>query len=261
MRSYRDTGYILKTRPLGEADRLVIVFSKNHGKIEAVAKGARKPLSRKAGNIDLLNLVNFAFHKGKNLDIVTEAELVDDFDVLKRDLPTISEIFYILELLDRFLSVDLDSKLIYKTLQNFLTLMSQSGYKNSALMLGLELKLLDYLGFGPDLTSCLHCGQQLKEDVARIAASKGMAGYLCSEHFNTLDYPETTVSNTVIKLQRLLLSKSLGLIKSIKINLQLENRVKSIQDSWIRGILEADLKSLMFLEEVRTKHGNRRKKG
>ncbi|MBI2622470.1 DNA repair protein RecO, partial [Candidatus Microgenomates bacterium] len=73
MRSYRAEGIILKRTNFGEADRFLTVFSKRHGKIKILAKGVRRITSRRGPNIELFNLATLYIHKGRHLDILTEA--------------------------------------------------------------------------------------------------------------------------------------------------------------------------------------------
>ena len=79
MKSYSTEGFIIQMRQLREADRLIVLYTKDFGRVESVAKGASRLLSRKSGSLDLLNLGKFSFHKTKGLDILTEVALLDDF--------------------------------------------------------------------------------------------------------------------------------------------------------------------------------------
>jgi len=79
MRSYKTEGIVLKRINYGEADRILTIYTKRHGKIRAIAKGVRKLTSRKAGSLELFNNVVLFLVKGKNLDIITEAQTVDLF--------------------------------------------------------------------------------------------------------------------------------------------------------------------------------------
>jgi DNA repair protein RecO (recombination protein O) len=250
MRSYKDKGVIIKIRNLAEADRLVVIFAEKHGRIEAVAKGASKILSRKRGSIDLLNYASFALHETRGLDIITEAELINDYASVKGDLRSISLIFYILELLDKLLLTTTSEAEIFAELISFLNLFSTSTIDKSILIASLELRILSLLGFGPILDYCLHCGDQLTEQSDRIAAAAGQAGYLCSKHFKPEHYRRLLVADTVLRLQKYMLANDLQSLSQIRYDHKLQLRIRSIHQSWIEAVIEKNLNSVKFIEQV-----------
>ncbi len=79
LRTYRDQAIVLRSYKLGEADRIVILLGKESGQIRAVAKGIRKPTSRFGGRLDAFNLVDLQLHRGRNLDTVTQVELLSGY--------------------------------------------------------------------------------------------------------------------------------------------------------------------------------------
>src|SRR3990172_9652373 len=100
MKSFTDQGIVLKIIELQEASKLVAVWCKRFGKIITIAKGAGKILSRKGSSLDLLNLGKFSLHQGKTYTLIIEVELQNDYHTLKEDLKNISNIFYLLDLLN-----------------------------------------------------------------------------------------------------------------------------------------------------------------
>lgn len=254
MKSFKDKGYILKVRDFGEADKLVIALTENYGRVEAIARGASKITSRKRGSLDLLNLVKFAFHEGSTLDIITEAELVEDFEPIKHDLYSISEIFYLLELIDRLAFGSDEEANVFFLLEQFLEKAKANWSNHELLVRGLELKLLSIAGFGPELTTCIHCGQLLKEASPRISAASGQAGYLCDKHFSALEYNLYLVEDRILKLQKFALLEDFNVISRIKTDKQLNSRLRSIQKSWIEGVLERKLNSVSLIDHLQHKH-------
>lgn len=100
MKYLKDTGFIVKRVNFGESDRFVTIFSRNNGKIEVIAKGVRKITSRRSSHTELLNLVRFQSVKTSKNYILTEVELVDSFQILKKSLDNIQEVFLICELVN-----------------------------------------------------------------------------------------------------------------------------------------------------------------
>lgn len=99
-RTYKTQAVILARKNFGEADRILILFTKHYGKIRVRAPGIRKTISRKSAHLELFNLSNLFLAAGKNLDIVTEAETVDSFQGIRKDLKKISLAYYFCELVD-----------------------------------------------------------------------------------------------------------------------------------------------------------------
>lgn len=100
MASYSDQAIILKRTDFDEAKRIITLLTKNHGKISAVAPGVRKVTSRKASHLELFNHARVFLVKGKNLDLVTEAEAIDSFENIRSDLEKIGTAYYLVELVD-----------------------------------------------------------------------------------------------------------------------------------------------------------------
>ena len=100
-RTYTSEGIILARKNYGEADRIISVFSKDQGRVSMMAKGARRPKSRKRGHIEVFNRVRFQAITGRGLDIMTEAEVIDDFKQIRTSLKKISLAYYLAEVIGR----------------------------------------------------------------------------------------------------------------------------------------------------------------
>jgi hypothetical protein len=100
VRTYRSEAIVLRRVDFGEADRMLTLYSREFGKIRALAKGARKPQTRKAGHIELFMRSDFMFAEGRSIDIVTQAELVEPYAALRNDLVRTTYAAYAAELID-----------------------------------------------------------------------------------------------------------------------------------------------------------------
>lgn len=100
-KTYKTEGIILARRNIGEADRLLTVFSKHHGKLRVIAKGVRKPTSRKRGSLELFNHTTLFLAKGKTLDIITEAEVRHNFNSWRRDLLKVGVAYHFAEIVSK----------------------------------------------------------------------------------------------------------------------------------------------------------------
>lgn len=145
MLGFKTEGIILKRKDLGEADRILTVFSLHRGKISVLAKGVRRITSRRSGNVELLNRVQMYLYPGKNFLILTEAVALDTFAKLKEDLTLSTYAFHILELTDKLTAENQENRILYEHLVEVLKRLSRN--PRQILVRAYEAKILTNLGF------------------------------------------------------------------------------------------------------------------
>jgi DNA repair protein RecO (recombination protein O) len=145
-RAFKTEGIILKRSNYGEADKILTIYTKYHGKIRAIAKGVRKLTSRKAGSLELFNHTVVFLVKGKNLDIITETQCINLFKPWRRDLIKVGIAYYFCELVDKLTPDNQPSEIVFGLLREYLGMMNSQD--NFSLVRGFEEKLLHELGFG-----------------------------------------------------------------------------------------------------------------
>ncbi len=148
-RSYTSTGIILSKRNLGEADKIITIFSKDFGKIAFVAKGVRRPKSRKRGHLEIFNLIKFQGISGKSMDILTEAEVIEDFASIRKSLKKISLAYYFCEIVAKITNENEGNYSIFELLLSHLKSL-KSTTKLKVLRLDFVHKILIMTGYHPD---------------------------------------------------------------------------------------------------------------
>ena len=101
IKNYSSKGIVLAKRNFSEADRIIVLYTENLGKLSLIAKGVRKLKSRKRGSLEVFNLISFSAAKTKGLDIITESQLEDAFSNVKKDLKKASLAYYFIEVIGR----------------------------------------------------------------------------------------------------------------------------------------------------------------
>ena len=152
MSSYKTEGIIIKRTNYGEADKILTIFTKHYGKIRALAKGIRKITSKKGGNLELFNWVTLFLVTGKNLDIVTEAQVKDSFSGFRKDLRRVGVAYYFCELTDKLCPERQKNKEVFELLAQHLEALEKKfddSNHQTNLIRSLEVKLLEELGFWP----------------------------------------------------------------------------------------------------------------
>lgn len=144
MRGFTDEAVILRKEDFGEADRILTAYTKDHGKIKILAKGVRRPTSRKGGNLDLLNHVKVQLHRGRSMHIATEASSINSFSLLKRDVKSISKAYYLCEIVDRLCPEEENMPFVFELL---ISTLSQFQNNSTKKIWEFEYRLLRHLGF------------------------------------------------------------------------------------------------------------------
>ena len=162
MANYKAQAINLKSYNLGESDKIMVMYSREHGLIRCVAKGAKKASSSLGGRMQLLVANNLLLAKGRNLDIVCQAEIIDSFSSIRNDMTKLIYSFYCAELITNFgLENDTNCKNIYD--------ISFEALKNISIFSSLEeilwtvirfkLRLMEAVGYAVELNSCAKCNE------------------------------------------------------------------------------------------------------
>ncbi|MFZ5366456.1 MAG: DNA repair protein RecO [Patescibacteria group bacterium] len=150
MATYKTEGIILKRRNFGEADRILTIYTKHFGKISVLAKGIRKPTSKKSPSLELFNWVKILVSQGKNLDIVSECQTVRAFRSWRKDLKKVGLAFYFCELVERLTVENVKNKQIFNLLAgSLLGLEKADGASLKRAARNFEQRILEETGFWP----------------------------------------------------------------------------------------------------------------
>ncbi len=156
MSLYRDTAVVLRTYRLGEADRIVVLMTAQHGKVRAVAKGVRKPKSRFGGRLEPTSHVSLLLYEGRQLDIISQAESLDHLRAVREDLDRLTRAMALLEVVDQVAQEREPDARLYQMLVGALrTLAAQPA---PLLVPAFYWKVLANDGLRPELDGCVSCG-------------------------------------------------------------------------------------------------------
>lgn len=143
---FRTEGVVLKKRNFGEADRILTIYTRDHGKLSCIAKGVRRPRSRKAGHLELGNWCKVFIARGKNIDLLTEVELKKTYGFANFSESKTNRIYHLLEIVEALTSENQKNPLVFKLLINFLSKIEKEN--NFDLVSSVfKVKLLSQLGF------------------------------------------------------------------------------------------------------------------
>jgi len=151
---------VLRMRALGEADRIVTLFSRERGKQSAVARGARKIQSKFGARLDFFSRVALMLHTGKSLDVITSVQTVRSIWEELVDPDAFATASYVAESIDALSEPDLAVPELYDALCEFQIALARKVDRDS-LLAAMDLRLLGALGFAPEFEACARCGAVL----------------------------------------------------------------------------------------------------
>lgn len=186
MPSYKAKAIVLKSYKLGEADKIIKMYSKDHGIISAVAKGSRKTKSRFGGRLELNNIIDLELYKGRNLDVITQAEALKSFKSIPKDFykyifsELVGEIVLKTQGEEEADLSDIMFKLIYVTLNQIDQCREEDIKTLKLISCFFMARFLKITGYLPVLNSCAVCGNKIREiDKKSLAFSASFGGIVC----------------------------------------------------------------------------------
>ena len=206
MAHYRDSGVIVRTHKLGEADRILSIITENNGKVRAVAKGVRKTRSRFGGRLELLRHLDLQFYKGRgDLDIVTQAETRDHWPAISNDLERLGKALTIAEAVDQIGQDRQPDQGLYQMLCGGLETLHVAD--PVLIVPAFMLKLLAHEGVAPALNECVLGG----ETSGLEFFDPGTGGVTCATHQRG-----RPISSSALELMRATLGGALATVLEVQ---------------------------------------------
>ena len=245
-RTYRCEAIILSYTPLGEADLLVTMYTRDQGKVRAVGKGARRLTSKLVGHLEPLTVVKMSMAHGRSMDIISQAEVIRSFSKLKEDLMGITKGLYLAELVDGFGSEDQANPALYHLALNSLHAIAQNPDSELPLRY-FELRLLMVSGLMPELYHCVECRQSLKPGAHRFSPNVG--GVICLD-CNPEEARMRPLSVRALKVLRLFHRGTPAQAHQLRMDPALAQELKTLLASAVSYWLEREIRSNSLIEHL-----------
>jgi len=247
-RSFRVDAVVLRHSDYGEADRLLTMYTRQLGKMRALAKGARKIASRKAGHIEPFTYVKLQLAKGRDMFLITQADTVDAYLPLREDLILTSQAAYVMELLDRFTyENDTENASTFRLLTD--TLARLAAKADPWLVIRFyEMRLLDFMGFRPQLFECANCGREIMaEDQFFSYTAGGVVCPRCGQGLPTV----RNISVDTLKYLRHFQRSSYTEASRARPSLEVQQEAEILMQGYFTYLLERELNTPGFLKKIR----------
>jgi DNA repair protein RecO (recombination protein O) len=238
---------VLRHSDWGEADRMLWLFTRQMGKVRAIAKGIRKPRSRKAGHLEPFTHSGLLLAWGRDLWIVTQAEAIDMHLTLREDLLRLSYASYVIELLDRFTYEEGENPELYRLLADTMNRLDKE-LDPLIVVRYYEFRLLDLVGFRPQLFNCVSCGNEIKAENQYFSASQG--GVLCP-NCGLKQEGAQPVSMDALRFLRHFQRSSYVEASRARLSPGVSREIEWLMQHYLTYLLERGLNTPAFLRRVR----------
>jgi DNA repair protein RecO (recombination protein O) len=239
---------VLKKRDYRESSLLVDFFTNDFGKVKTIIKGARRNKANINGDLAIFSCNHIVFYESKHTDInkLTQCQLIDRFEKIRKDISKIAVASYFIELVDALSSVQDPNQELFETLKRSLELLGDNEYP-SIIATVFQIKLLHLSGILPDLEACCVCKKRISPE--GIFFSVFLGGILCKRCADS-EPSGVNISqdalNAMKGISKLVLNKARDFDFPAPIRLELDDILRDI----FRFHVERNLKSLDFLSKV-----------
>ena len=247
-RVYTTDAIVLRRGRFGEHGVLLSLFTPQQGKVKAVAKGVHRPASKLAGHLEPLLHVRLFVARGRNLDVVTQAQVLQPFPTVRGDLYRTAAAWYAAELVERLSEEREENRQLYDLLLALLVRLDGDAPPD-VLLRFFEMRLLSYLGYRPALWRCAHCGGPIAAGAARFSPTRG--GLHCADCAPAV--PDALrLSGEAVNLLRFFQTGNLAQWESVAPSQAASQEVAHAMRAAIRALDERDPRGMQLLDRLRT---------
>lgn len=261
MAQYKTYGIILSRSDFREADRLYVVYTRDFGKLELLARGARKIESKLAAHLEPFTLTEIMIGRGKNFDHLAGAETVENFENIKTDFFKMNFLHYCFEVVNKVTEWEMRDDRIYNLLLELLLSLESFSFsaetttweKYQVLTKSFVVKLMSLLGYAPEVHHCLICKNPIPAKGNIFNVKRG--GVVCSHcHHKDLDLPgeKVNISEDAIKVLRFFMDSPTYQALNLKSNQSPVRETLKIIEKFLGFHLEKPIQSQKFLDALTT---------
>lgn len=247
--SYLKTkGLIIKEVNIGEADKIVTIFSKARGKISALAKGARRPRSKLVAGSQFLCYCDYVLFSGKEMYSINTSEVIEPFYEIRNNLTRLTYAVHFIDIISDVIQENQPSGRVLQLLLNSLHMLAKTDREPELIARIFELRLLSIMGYAPFVKSCIICG---KNDMDNVSFSFKKCGFICGEEkCISNDIYAFELSSGAVKAIRHIIHSRFEELFSFRLSANVLQELEKINKRYMRERLEKDYNKLDFLKNL-----------
>jgi DNA repair protein RecO (recombination protein O) len=247
MPTYRANAIVLKRLNYGETDRILTLYTREHGRLSAIAKGCRRPISRLAAATELFTFARYMLATGRSMDVVAQPETRESFPGIRSDMTRIAHATYIVEMVNETIEDREPNPDLFDSILSSLYLL-EGGVDPELVTRAFELQLMDTMGYRPHLHSCARCGGALPCEPIRFSPSTG--GIVCGS-CGTLPDDVISIHRKTLDTMTSLLTAEASQLRDMKPSRGVMHEMANAMRWYIRYRLERELKSSEFIQALK----------
>lgn len=236
---------VLRRRPAGEADAILVLLTPGEGRVDAVARGVRRPQAKLRGHVEPVTRSRLMLAHGRSLEVVTQAQTVDAYLGIKASLDALAAAMYCCELVEHIAVAEAPHGELYGLLSDTLAALD-AGVSPPPVVRYFELHLLAISGHDLQVAACASCGADLPEADTFFSAAAG--GVLCPSC--RAEVSGRLLSVRAQKVLRFARRASLEAFCAVRIPPDTAEEVRLALGDAIRTVLDAEPRSARFLERL-----------
>lgn len=251
MATFETEALVLKQFDLGESDRLITLYTREKGKLKAVARGARKGNKSRSGLVLPFSYHNFTLYQGKSLAKINYIESIAMNSKLRDDLDYMAYASVVSEYVERAGLEDEADQALFSLLAVILEKMAQAEKDELSFYLTVfKAKLLLLLGVKPEIENCTVCGEKIDlKGSTPLSVEEG--GSICKNCFKDSAYKYTLFSLNEMRALYKITFAEISQLKSAQFPHKILEKINDLTEKFLIYHLDLKPKSLSFLYTIR----------
>ena len=245
---YKTEGIVLKSMEYEEADKIVTIFTKDYGKITAIAKGVRKTKSKFGSSLEILTHSVFLFYKGRNIDIVSQTEILESFFSTSKEVIKFAFAVNCVEMVNKLTEEREINTGLFNLLKEVLHGLRKAN-DPKLLTLSFKWQTISLLGYRPSINHCCRCNKSVKDQKEMYFNIKE-GGLQCNNCVAEDKEGCINVSLYFVKLLRKILITHLSTISNATIPDNKMKELEKITNIYIGYHSEKSFKTDRFLKSL-----------
>lgn len=239
-------GVVIKEVNTGEADKVITLFTKGHGKIAGFAKNARRSKNRLVAGAQFLCYSDFVLFKGRDLYSISSSDVIEPFYEIRNDVIKLTYSAHIVDLINDIIQENQPATKVLQLFLNTLHMLAKTDKSPELITRIFEFRLLSILGYAPYVKGCIVCG---RDELQSVSFSFKKCGFICSNCADE-DKLSMEISNGTAKAINHIVYAKITDLFNFSVSSEVLNELGRISRRYLRDRLERDYTKLDFLKTL-----------
>ena len=241
-------GIVIKEVSTGEADKIITIFSRNRGRISALAKGGKRSKSKLSAGSQFMCYGEYVLYSGKDMYMVNSCEVLEPFYEIRNDMVKLTYAAHFMDIVQEIIQENQPSPKLLQLLLNSLYMLSKTGKPPELISRVFEFRALSTAGYAPHVRNCMLCGLEAEKS---YAFSFSKCGFICErESCSAEDRFAVELSPGAAKALQYIIYARMEELFSFGLSPEVLEELNRISKRYLRERLERDFTKLDFLKSI-----------